>query len=83
MDVIGSQVTGDLTVVNDAQYNNVFAENVTVSENVMVRIFGIIKNDLIVKQGATVYLHGRYNGKIINEGGVIYVFHPNGSITSH
>lgn len=83
MDIIGSQVTGDLTVVADAQYNNVFAENVIVSENVMVRFFGIIQNDLTVKNGATVYLHGRLNGKIINEGGVIYVFHPNGNITSH
>lgn len=83
MEIIGSQVIGDLAVTSDAQYNNVFVENVIVSENVIVRLFGIIINDLFVKKGATVYIHGRCSGKIINEGGVVYIFHPSGEITSH
>lgn len=80
METIGSQVVGDLSVSSDTTYNNVLVNNVIVNENIIVRLYGIIKKDLTVKSGSTVYLHGRLQGNVINEGGVVYVFKPNGEV---
>jgi len=80
MKTVSKQVTGDLSVNEDSQYNNIIAENVIVSENTLTRFYGLIKQSLHLKKGAIVYLHGKLNGKLINDGGTLYVFTASGEI---
>jgi hypothetical protein len=80
MEIISKQVTGDVAVISDTQYNNFNAENVIVEENILARFYGVIKKDLQLKKGAIVYLHGKLTGKLINEGGTLYVFQASGDI---
>ncbi len=80
MKIIGAQVRGDVLVDSDTQYNNIMGENVTVAENIMARFYGIILKNLIIKKGATVYLHEKFQGELINEGGILYLFSGTGEI---
>ena len=74
MEIINSQVTGDITVSSDTQYNNVFADNVIVLENVTTRLYGEINNDITINKGSILYLHGKHHGKIIDNGGTIHIY---------
>lgn len=78
MKIVRLRLTSDLIIEEDTQYNDVTSKNVTVQKNVVTRIYGIISEKLIVKEGATVYLHGPLPGQIINEGGKVYVRTPGG-----
>jgi membrane protease subunit (stomatin/prohibitin family) len=82
MKIISEQIIGDLTVISNGQYNNIIGENVIVAENIMTRFYGIINKNLTIKKGATVYLHGNFFGKLINEGGILYVFDTNGKVST-
>jgi hypothetical protein len=82
METVNSQVTGDIVVSQDTQYNNVFAETVLVNEGVMVRLYGLVNKEITVKKDATVYLHGKLNGQVKNEGGIVYIFAPSGEVRS-
>ena len=74
MEIIDSLVTGDVIITADIQYNNMFAENVTVEKYITTRIYGTINKDITIDKGSTVYLHGRYHGKLINHGGMIHIY---------
>jgi len=80
MKIVREQVLGDLTVISNEQYNNIIGENVIVSENIVARFYGIINKNLTLKKGATVYMHGKIFGKIINEGGILYIFDTTGKV---
>ena len=72
--VIDTEIKGNIYIIRDTQYNKLNALNVTVAENVKVRIYGMIKGKLIIKKGARVYLHGSVAGKLENLGGEIHIF---------
>ncbi len=80
MKIVSEQITGEVSVKVDTQYNNFIGENVTVDENVLARFYGVIQVSLILKKGAIAYLHGKLIGKLINEGGTLYVFEASGEI---
>ncbi len=80
MKVVSEQITGEVSVIIDTQYNNFIGENVTVAENILARFYGLIMQDLVLKKGSIVYLHGKLIGKLINEGGTLYVFEASGEI---
>jgi len=67
--IIDDFVRGNITISADTQINNLDADEVIVTEKVTVRMFGKIKNLLVVKQGSTVIFHGTINGEVKNEGG--------------
>lgn len=71
--IIESKKRGDLLVTANSQYNHLDADNVTVEENITVRLFGTISGKLIIKQGARVFLHGSAE-KVENSGGELYQF---------
>ena len=83
MDTINSQVLGNVTVSKDTQYNYIDCDNIVIEEGVMARLFGKVNQTITIKKGAMVYLHGKMLGKIANEGGVLYVFLPNGQVESY
>ena len=72
--IIIKETTGNIYVRENTQYNNIQAENVTVFENVIVRLFGVVKGLLTLKAGSSVYLHGSLYGSVKNEGGEIHIF---------
>lgn len=80
MKIVSEQITGEVSVKVDTQYNNFIGENVIVAENILARFYGVIMKDLVLKKGAIVYLHGKLHGKLINEGGTLYVFEASGEI---
>jgi hypothetical protein len=82
MKIKTEQVTGDLYILSDAQYNDVLANNVIVKDNVTTRIYGLIKKDLTVGKNALVYLHGKIRGNITNNGGTVYIFDAGGNVRS-
>jgi hypothetical protein len=72
--IIEDEITGDVLVDFNSQYNNINADTVTVSPNVTVRFFGTIKKTLVIHQGARVYMHGTVPGKVENLGGEFYKY---------
>jgi hypothetical protein len=74
------QITGDLYILSDTQYNDVLADNVFVKENIVTRLYGGVSKDLHVGKGAIVYLHGKIKGQIKNNGGTIYIFEADGNV---
>jgi hypothetical protein len=74
MKIIDSLVTGDVNVTSDTQYNNMVAENVTINENITARIYGIIHNEITIAKDATLYLHGKHYGQLINHGGKVQMY---------
>jgi hypothetical protein len=83
MKIINKQVIGDVVVTRDTQYNNLLCDNIIIEEDVTARVFGIVGEDITLKKGATIYLHGRFHGKISNLGGILYLFLPNGGVESY
>jgi hypothetical protein len=71
---IESEITGEVFIKINSQYNNINANKVIVAENVIVRLFGNIHELLIIKKGAEVHLHGKMKGKIENEGGKLFIY---------
>lgn len=72
--VINTEIKGNLYIIRNTQYNKLNAVNVTVAENIRVRLYGVIKGKLTIKKGARVYLHGSVLGKLENLGGEIHIF---------
>jgi hypothetical protein len=72
--VVEGQVNGNVHVTTDTQFNDIKAEQLVIEENVRVRLYGTI-NDVILKKGSCLYLHGKIFGKISNEGGEIFTFY--------
>ncbi len=75
--IIYKEVTGNVFINVSSQYNNIHADNVTISKNVTARLYGSIKEKVILKKGSILFLHGVIKGKVDNEGGEIYIFDPN------
>ncbi len=71
--IIESKIRGDILVSANSQYNHLDADNVTVEENITTRLFGTIRQKLIIKKGARVYFHGSA-GKVENSGGELHQF---------
>lgn len=71
--IIDSLVTKELAINEDSQYNNLDADKVVVAENVVVRIFGTVK-DISLKKNSRIYIHGTIKGNVLNDGGEIHVF---------
>jgi hypothetical protein len=80
MKIFNNEITGDLIIESDSQYNALAVNSVTVTEYVTARLYGNIKKDLVVKKGAKVYLHGDVGGKIKNSDGIAYIFDKNGNV---
>jgi hypothetical protein len=72
--IINREIEGELIINLDSQYNNLKAEIVIVKENVTARLFGTISEQLVIKSGACVYLHGSITGNIENEGGELFIY---------
>lgn len=83
MKSIEKEITGDLLILSDAQYNKIKADNVIVSENITVRFYGVISGSLTLREDSTVYLHGELKGKVINEGGTLYFYSASGEYIKH
>lgn len=71
---INEEVKGVVKITLNSQYNNVNADEVHVAEAVSARVYGTIRNMVHLKKGSTLYLHGSFTGKLINEGGQFTVF---------
>ncbi|HEY6162949.1 MAG TPA: hypothetical protein VI112_17090 [Bacteroidia bacterium] len=82
MKTISDSIQGDLTIKEDSTFHNVYLQSLIVEENIMARLYGIVEDTIHIKKGATVYLHGKLQGEVINEGGIVYIFSPNGQIQS-
>jgi hypothetical protein len=74
MEIITNKVTGDLVIDKDVQYQDVEVDTLIVEDNKTVRVFGIVQKLILIKKNATVYFHGKLNGKVVNEGGQFHVF---------
>ncbi len=72
--IINEEVTGVVRITVDTQFNKINADVVTVSANVNARLFGDIKEKLVLKKGSKVFLHGVVFGNVENEGGELHVF---------
>ena len=60
-------------IKEDTQFNKILADKVIVSENITARLFGKV-NDVVLKKGATLFLHGMLLGGIDNQGGEIFIY---------
>lgn len=83
MKIENKRVTGNVVVKKNTQFNNIDAVTVTVEEGIIARLYGVVNKNILIKNGATVYLHGKFFGKVVNEGGVLYVFGPSGEILTY
>ena len=72
--IIEKIISGSICIIVNSQYNNLNAVNVTIEKNLTVRLFGIIKRQLIIKKGALVHLHGAVLGNIKNLGGELHIY---------
>jgi len=71
--IIETETTGEVYIKTNSQYNNIRANKVVVAENIKVRLFGTVKELLVIKKGAQVYLHGKITGKLDNQG-ELYIY---------
>lgn len=72
--IIYEEIKGNVIINVNSQFNNINADTVTVSKNVTARLYGSIREKVVLKQGATLFLHGVITGEIVNEGGEVFVF---------
>lgn len=66
-------VSGHVCIKENSQYNNINADKVIIAENVTARLYGSV-NNIVLKKGSLIYLHGIISGSVQNEGGEIHVF---------
>jgi hypothetical protein len=71
--VVDEEISGDVNVTADTQFNSIQAGTLVIQENVNVRLYGTV-NHVILKKGARLYLHGKIFGRISNEGGELFTF---------
>jgi hypothetical protein len=71
--IIQEEAVGIIKVKENCQFNKVKADKVIVSENITVRLFGTV-NTIVLKKGATLFLHGIILGSVENKGGEVHVF---------
>jgi len=72
--IVHNEVTGEVIIKENTQFNNLKAYTVTVSEGVTTRLFGSIEKLIILKKDSKVYFHGKLNAEIQNEGGELNYF---------
>ncbi len=75
--VVSIETTGNVHITENTQFNRLKANNVIVAEGVRARLFGFIKESIVLKKGSVVFMHGELQGKIENEGGEIFLFDNN------
>ncbi|MES2565299.1 MAG: hypothetical protein V4565_00430 [Bacteroidota bacterium] len=71
--LIQEEITGTLNIVENCQYNNVNAETVVLEMNVTARLYGKVQN-VVLKQGAVLLLHGTITGNVEDTGGTLHIF---------
>lgn len=71
--VISEEVTGEINVTTDTQFNSIKADRIIISENVRVRLYGSVV-DVVLKKGAMLFLHGKIHGKLENQGGEVFTY---------
>lgn len=71
--IVDEQITGDIFVTQDTQFNNIDANQITIAANVKVRLYGTAR-EVILRPGSSLYLHGKIYGNIHNEGGEVFTF---------
>ncbi len=71
--LVQEEVTGLVRIKENSQFNNIKAEKVIIAENITARLYGKV-NDVVLKKGSRLYLHGIISGSLQNEGGEIHVF---------
>jgi hypothetical protein len=71
--LVQDQVTGLLNITENSQYNNIDADTVIVEKNVKARLYGKV-NNVILKDDAILYLHGKITGTVENTNGTIHIF---------
>ena len=71
--IISHRVAGEIIINENSQYNDIDAERVTVLEGVTARLFGNV-NHIIIKKDSKTFIHGKQSGKIVNEGGRLYIY---------
>ena len=72
--IVSVKTVGNITISANTQFNNIQADKVTVSENTTARLYGTIKDSLVLKKNSKVYLHGTIKGEVVNEGGELILF---------
>jgi hypothetical protein len=73
MDDITEEIREDLTIKKSAQYHKLAGCNVVVDENITARLFGDV-NDLHLKNGSIVFMHGKVTGTVRNENGILHLY---------
>lgn len=72
--IIKDETKGDITITQNSQFNKIDADTVVIEENVTARLYGSIRNLLVLKKGARLILHGSIHGKVENLGGEIHFY---------
>lgn len=71
--LVTEDITGDITIAENSQYNNIQAEKVVLSHNVTARLYGTVV-DIVLFEGSVLNLHGAITGTVQNFGGKMTVF---------
>ena len=72
--IIHDEVISKVVKIKEhSQFNKIRADKVIVDENITVRLFGSV-NDIVLKKGARLFIHGVILGAIKNKGGEIFIF---------
>lgn len=74
MKVIKDKIEQNTAISEDTQLLGMIVGLTTVSKNVIFQIHGMIIGDLILNEGATVYINGIVDGNIANNGGHLEIF---------
>ena len=77
----GEQLEGDLTLSNDFVLRGTLTGNVTVRQNVLFELHGVVNGFHYVEPGAEVRLFGTVNGDIHNQGNLHVAGTVHGVIT--
>ena len=72
--IVERKVSGEVHVKENTQFNNIHANKVTVAENVTARLYGNVKNVIILNKGSRLILHGAFHGRLENKGGEIIIY---------
>jgi hypothetical protein len=71
---VSEKITGEITIKENTQYNNIDADIVIVEAGIKAKLYGNIRKTLVLKKNSKVFLHGQFLGKLQDEGGRLYHF---------
>lgn len=71
--LISKNATGLIHIKENSQFNSIKADMVILAENVRARLFGNV-DEVVLKKGSSVIIHGEVTGNIDNQGGEIHIF---------